>query len=111
MFSSIVGLAQTIGKAIGKAPLFEIMSTVVVNLPNVISGITEFIEDSKDGMTPEEAKKWIDNALLAFDNATGEEGFTIIKGIDPIEEEKALDHLKEFLRTVFYAKYGVKNGG
>ena len=105
LFSSIVGIVKHVYKGITQqVPITSILLQVVSSIPTLIADLKAFPQKSR--------KARLDALLETFDLETGIDadpdiGITVLKNLPPEEEEKALDHLKEFIRIVGYGELGV----
>ena len=79
-------------------------------LPRFIASVESIVDMAGNGVDSAERKRLIDDALVQFDNLTGQEGVRLIKDVKPEVEEVALDHLKEFCRTILYARFNIVSG-
>lgn len=108
MFESVRELVNTAVSISSGSSTTNILMKLMSIGPRLVADIALIISSYKSD-NPEDKKNLIDSALLEVDMATGVEGASVIPNMQMHMEaqEKALDHLNEFLRLVLYAQFGV----
>lgn len=102
MFQTLIQLAIDTVKLIkGKPHISDVIGFVVGHLPSVIQNAVDF-----GGYNTQEK---IDDALTAFDNATGTDAGALapFAGMPKEVQEQLFDHVKEIARIVAYNKIKV----
>lgn len=97
MFQSLIQLAiQIVSLIKGKPKIMDVLSFLFTHLPTLISNLV-----SSGQYT---TKEKIDDALKAFDSATGTEPGAIapFAGIPKDKQEELFQHVEEIARIVLY---------
>jgi len=113
LFGAIFGLVETVIKGIKNIPVSDLILGIIGFIPGIIKDVEEIVNDTKDGISKEEAYKMVCAGLEQFDRITGEEGMTIIRDMSKPMEEETLDALKTVIKNVCYVKLkiGESNAG
>ena len=113
LFSPFINIVKTVIKIVSgrSGGIEDVIFKFIKYIPQLLNSITTIIDmrNSENELSPDELKILIDEALIEFDDLTGETGLSFIpENIRNIDvEEQALDNFKEFLRGMLYMIYKI----
>lgn len=106
MFTKLINAVKSVTGKTRSIDFIHLMTDLIGFLPGIIKDF-KAIFVSKEQLTWQQKQEIVDSELEYFDEATGDDGMSLIPGMGKTTQEQTLDHFKEMMRNILYAQAGV----